>query len=161
MPRPYDEQHPVINTNLIKIIKNSREEYTDDNIDNLLTEIFNAEFIIATSNNGPVFKDVYDMLMLSDEFGVYLPIFTNYFEMRKMKETTKHQAALIYTFDEIIDLVFSLFDVDIKGIIIDPFGTNLYFNTKLLESLRQIMHVQQKSKIIEEVKQILAYSEFN
>ena len=156
MPKIYDNSHPLINSKLMKTIQNGRMEYSDENMNELLNELFDSNFLIPIGDNYNLENGLFDIIMLCDDLGLYIPIFTNYFEMRKMKETVKNQKSLFVSFDEAIDLSYELYEYNILGVIVDPFGVGLYFDNKMLCNMQQIMQVKQQSKVLEELKTILA-----
>lgn len=156
MTRDYDPINPIINPKLIKKIKEARANNDDAIFLEFLSELYEAEFLMPickdkafeTSSNCYV-----DVMLLQNTEGVYLPIFTNYLEMRKLEGTTKNQPSLVTNFYDTTELVFILSEMGAQGIVIDPFGLNMTLSLDFIESAEQIMQQQKQSKMIKEMHQ--------
>lgn len=156
MTRDYDPINPIINPKLIKKIKEARANNDDAIFLEFLSELYEAEFLM------PICKDqafetpnhcYVDVMLLQNTEGVYLPIFTNYLEMRKLESTTKNQPSLVTNFYDTTELVFILSEMGAQGIVIDPFGLNMTLSLDFIEGAEQIMQQQKQSKMIKEMHQ--------
>ena len=111
---------------------------------------------ITTSNFISNNKQLFDVMLLQSELGVYIPIFTNYLEMRKLENTTKNQQSLVTNLYDVTDLMYALSEVGAEGIIIDPYGINLPLSLNFIQDAEQVTQAQRQNKMIKEMhKEIL------
>ena len=160
MTRDYNPNSPIINPKLIKKINEARTNQDDNVFLDFLTELYDAEFIMPVQKNRSqefLGQYLFDVVLLQNTSGMYLPIFTNYFEMRKMENTTKNQPSLVTDFYDTTELLFLLEESGLNGVVIDPFGVNLTLSLDFIEGAEQIMQQQKQSKLIKEMhKDILS-----
>lgn len=162
MTRDYDSKNPIVNPLLIQKIKEARQNTDDKVFLDFLTELFEAEFLMPIeSNYTGSDSQLFDVMLLQNADGIYIPIFTNYFEMRKLNGTKKNQKILVTDFYDTIDLVFMLEEVGAAGIVIDPFGINLSLSLDFIEGAEQIIQTQKQKKMIKEMHNLLLNSETN
>lgn len=162
MTRDYDSKNPIVNPLLIQKIKEARQNTDDKVFLDFLTELFEAEFLMPIENNYTGSdSQLFDVMLLQNADGIYIPIFTNYFEMRKLNGTKKNQKILVTDFYDTIDLVFMLEEVGAAGIVIDPFGINLSLSLDFIEGAEQIIQTQKQKKMIKEMHNLLLNSETN
>lgn len=163
MTRDYNPNSPIINPKLIKKINEARKNKEDNVFLDFLTELYNAEFIMPVQKNHSqelVGQYLFDVVLLQNTEGMYLPIFTNYFEMRKLENTTKNQPSLVTDFYDTTELTFLLAESGLDGVVIDPFGVNLTLSLDFIEGAEEIMKQQKQSKLIKEMhKDILLEQE--
>ena len=69
---------------------------------------------------------------------------TNYFEMRKLENTTKNQPSLVTDFYDTTELTFLLAESGLDGVVIDPFGVNLTLSLDFIEGAEEIMKQQKQ-----------------
>jgi hypothetical protein len=157
MSKFYIPINPITNTNLMTALNNGKKDGSDTSMQAFLNEPFNAEFLVPIDIKSNQ-ESLYDVLMLSTPPYVYIPIFTNYFEMMKMANLQKNQKAFVMSLDEIIDIVYEVYEVlgyEIQGVILNPFSNNLFFNCELLDSMQIIMQQNRQKKVYEEIHDIL------
>lgn len=162
MTRDYNPKNPIINPLLIKKINEVRND-TDDNVFlDFLNTLYESEFLIPVSETNIVGAEtqLLDFMMIqTDNGGIYIPIFTNYFEMRKLQNTTKEQKALVTDLYDTTDLLYVMEEAGAMGLVIDPFGINLTLSTDFIQNAEQIMQTQKQSKLIKEMHNELLTSE--
>lgn len=160
MTRDYNSKNPVINPLLIQKITEARNNTDDSVFLEFLSALFDAEFLLPIGETNLLGSDshLFDVMLLQNSEGIYVPIFTNYFEMRKLDSTTKNQKTLVTDFYDTIDLVFMLEEAGAEGIVIDPFGINLSLSLDFIEGAEQIMRTQKQNKMIKEMHNILLTS---
>lgn len=164
MTRDYDPKSPIINPLLIKKINEARKNIDDNIFIEFLNVLYDSEFIIPVYETNITGSDVrlLDVTMLQNEDGIFIPIFTNYFEMRKLEGTTKKQKSLVTDIYDIADLLFSMAETGAQGIVIDPFGINLTLSMDFIEGAEVIMQSQKQTKLIKEMHdEILISGETN
>lgn len=162
MTRDYNPKNPIINPLLIKRINEVRINKEDNIFLDFLNTLYEAEFLMPVTETNIVGSDtqLFDFMILQNDNGIYVPIFTNYFEMRKLQSTTKNQKALVTDFYDTTDLLYVMEEAGVEGIVIDPFGINLILSLDFIQNAEQIMQTQKQTKLIKEMhKELLVDKE--
>lgn len=165
MIRDYNPNNPVVNPGLIKKITEARTNTDDKVFLEFLTALYDAEFLMPVATSGFINsgnKQLFDVMLLQSEIGIYIPIFTNYLEMRKLENTTKNQQSLVTNLYEVTDLMYVLEEIGAEGVVIDPYGINLPLSLNFIQDAEQITQAQKQSKMIKEMhKEILSPEAWN
>ena len=157
MFRLYNPTNPIVNTKLMNALNNGKKDNSDICMQNVLDELFNADFLLPVDTKRSE-EGLYDVFMIGENDKTYIPIYTNYFEMMKMPDIQKNQKAFVMDMDEIIDLLYELYEFgyNIQGIIVNPCSNNWFFDNQLLDSMQIIMQQNRQKKVYEELHNILS-----
>lgn len=137
---------PVTNVELVKQLNLLKKQYSEQTEATVFEELNKAHFLAPVSDtslsglamddpqNQTIGEGTIEFLPISDADGnIYLPTFTDWDELRKWKK--EDGKTLILTLKDYGTILSD--DVNLRGVVINPFGQNIVLNSQLIERITE------------------------